>query len=183
MIFSTRIWETDQIFDHIENKSADMESAMTFKPGLSGNPAGNRHHTRHLLNQKFLQALLLDFEAHGREAIEECRKQSPLGYVKVLGHLVPHGHELKVEHSQVLKTMSDEELEAAIEYVRGMIAARAGDGAKVIEGVAEPVALPAPAGLEQPKRRPNRLLIEADTAVGPKERKTRPRKVPSPAGA
>jgi len=42
----------------------------------------NRHHTRHLLNQKFLQALLLDFDANGREAIEECRKQSPFGYVK-----------------------------------------------------------------------------------------------------
>jgi hypothetical protein len=61
--------------------------------------------------------------------------------VKVLGHLVPR--EMKVEHSQVLKTMSDEELEAAIEYVRGLIAARAGEGAKVIEGAAEPAALPA----------------------------------------
>ncbi len=48
-----------------------------------------------MLNQRFLQALRLDFDAHGREAIEECRKQSPLGYVKVLGHLVPR--EMKVE--------------------------------------------------------------------------------------
>src|SRR5207245_3389045 len=99
-----------------------------------GNPAGNRHH-RHLLNQKFLQALLLDFDAHGREAIEECRKQSPLGYVKVLGHLVPR--ELKIERSQSLKSMSDEELDAAIEYVRGMLAARAAEGAKVIECAVE----------------------------------------------
>jgi hypothetical protein len=83
-------------------------------------PHGNRHHTRHLLNQKFLQALLLDFEAHGREAIEECRKQSALGYVKFLGHLVPR--EMKVEHSQSLKSMSDEELEAAIAAVREMLA-------------------------------------------------------------
>jgi hypothetical protein len=95
-----------------------------------------------LLNQKFLQALLLDFEAHGREAIEECRKQSPLGYVKVLGHLVPR--EMKVKHSQSLKSMSDEELDAAIEYLRAMLAAQAGDGAKVIEGTAETVTLPAP---------------------------------------
>src|SRR5262245_13719052 len=76
---------------------------------LRGNRLGNRHHTRHLLNQRFLQALLLDFEAHGREAIEECRKQSPLGYVKVLGHLVPR--EAKIEHSQSLKSMSDQELD------------------------------------------------------------------------
>jgi hypothetical protein len=81
-----------------------------------------------LLNQRFLQALLLDFDAHGREAIEECRKQSPRGYVKVLGHLVPR--EMKVQHSQSFKSMSDEELDAAIEHLRGMLATRAGDGAK-----------------------------------------------------
>jgi hypothetical protein len=134
-----------------------------------------------LLNQRFLQALLLDFDAHGRKAIEQCRKQSPLGYVKVLGHLVPREH--KVEYNNTLKNMSDEELEATIEYVRAMIAAQAAEGAKVIEGTAEPVALPAPAELEQPKRKgPNRLLEHADTAVGPKERKPRKR-VPSPSGA
>ena len=179
MIFCTRIWETDQIFAHAENKSADMESAMTFKQGVSGNPHGNRHRTRHLLNQRFLQALLLDFEAHGREAIEECRKQSPLGYVKVLGHLVPR--EARIEHSQSLKSMSDEELEAAIEYVRAMLAAHAGNGAKVINGAGGLAALPARADVEQPQRkRPNRLLEQADTAVGPQERKSRKR-VPSPA--
>ncbi len=48
-------------------------------------------------------------------ACKECRKQSPLGYVKVLGHLVPR--EMKVQHSQSLKSMSDEELDAAIEYL------------------------------------------------------------------
>jgi hypothetical protein len=132
--------------------------------------------------RKFLQALLLDFEAHGREAIEECRKQSPLGYVKVLGHLVPH--EMKVQHSQSLKSMSDEELDAAIEYVRGMLATRAGDEAKVIEGTAETVALPPPAQVERSKRkRPNRLLEHVNTAIGPKERRPTQRKVPSPASA
>jgi hypothetical protein len=99
--------------------------------------------------------------------------------VKVLGHLVPREH--KVEYNNTLKNMSDEELEATIEYVRAMIAAQAAEGAKVIEGTAEPVALPAPAELEQPQRkRPNRLMLEVDTAVGPRERK--PHKVPSSAG-
>lgn len=153
---------------------------MTFKRGTSGNPAGNRHHTRHLLNQKFLQALLLDFEAHGREAIEKCRKQSPLGYVKVLGHLVPR--EMKVEHSQTLKSMSDEEIEAAIEYIREMLAAHAGDGAKVIEGAAEPVALPAPDIVPDDRvRRPNKLMAAADAAIGPRKRRPRKREVPASA--
>jgi hypothetical protein len=179
MIFSTRIREMNQIFARIENKFADMESPMTFRQGVSGNPAGNRHHTRHLLNQKFLQALLLDFEAHGREAIEECRKQSPLGYVKVLGHLVPH--QMKVEHSQLLKSMSDEEIEAAIAAIQQML--EAGDGTKVINWAGGPAALPAPADVEPPKRKPNRLMLEADTAVGPRERTPRKRKVPSPPAA
>jgi hypothetical protein len=36
MIFCTRIRETELIFAHVENKSADMESAMTFRQGVSG---------------------------------------------------------------------------------------------------------------------------------------------------
>ncbi len=51
----------------------------------------------------------------------------------------------------------------------------------VIEGIAEPAALPAPE-LEPQRKRPNRLLEHADTAVGPRERKPRKRKVPPPSG-
>jgi hypothetical protein len=83
-----------------------------------------------------LQALLLDFDAHGREAIEECRKHSPLGYVKVLGHLVPR--EMQVEHSGGVKAMTDEQIERGIELIKQMLAEReAGASAKVIEGEAE----------------------------------------------
>src|SRR5262249_29315453 len=32
---------------------------------------GNRHRTRHLLNQEFMQALLLHFRQHGKKAIEK----------------------------------------------------------------------------------------------------------------
>ena len=151
---------------------------MTFRPGVPGNPHGNRHHSRHLLNQRFLQALLLDFEAHGRKAIEECRKQSPLGYVKVLGHLVPREH--KFEYNNTLKNMSDEELEATLEYLRSMLAAQAVEGAKVIEASAETAALAPPIELDQPKHKnPNPLLDHADTALGARER-PRKRKLPSP---
>ena len=77
MILSTRIRETDQIFAHIENKYANMESAMTFRQGVSGNPHGNRHRTRHLLNQEFMQALLLHFRQHGKKAIEKVARNQP----------------------------------------------------------------------------------------------------------
>jgi hypothetical protein len=51
---------------------------------------------------------------------------------------------MKVEHTSALKAMSDEQLEAAIEAVEAMLEQRAGEAAKVIEGQAEPVALPPP---------------------------------------
>ena len=95
-----------------------------------------------------------------------------------------------MEHSGGVKAMTDEQIERSIELIKEMLAQReAGAAAKVIEGTAEPAALPAPNGpspeaaleatLEPTKRKPNRLM-EADTAVGPQERKPRKR-VPSPA--
>jgi histidinol dehydrogenase len=187
MIFSTRIRETDQIFAHIENKSAHMESAMTFRQGVSGNPHGNRHRTRHLLNQEFMQALLLNFRQEGKRAIEKVARNQPGVYLKILALLVPR--EMQIEHTNRIKQMTDEEIEQAIEAIQNMLAAQAGEAAKVIEGTAEPAALPAPeasigAGLEpKSQRRPNRLMMQADTAVGPQERTPRKRKVPSPPAA
>jgi hypothetical protein len=65
-----------------------------------------------------------------------------------------------------------------IEYIETLLAAQAGAPPKMIEGTIEPKTVPATAlpVLEPPKRKPNRLMMEADTAVGPKERK--PHKVP-----
>ena len=40
--------------------------------------------------------------------------------------------------------MTDEQIEQAIEAIQTMLAARAGEAPKVIEGTAEPTALPAP---------------------------------------
>src|SRR6516165_5410282 len=180
MIICTRIRETDQIFAHVENKSADMESAMTFKQGLSDNPHGNRHHTRHLLNQEFMQALLLHFRQHGKKAIEKVAREQPASYLKILSLLVPREH--KVEHSNALKNLSDEQLEAMIAYLETSLAAQASGSVKVIEGMIEPTTVPATAlpVLEPPKRKPNRLMMEVDTAIGPQERKPRKRKAPLP---
>jgi hypothetical protein len=70
-----------------------------------------------------------------------------------------------------------------IEELTERIARRAaGSDAKLIEGGAvetTTVATTTPLVLDPPKRkRPNRLLEHVDTAVGPKERRTRKRKVP-----
>src|SRR5262245_43838255 len=160
------ILQADQAFVHVENNAVDMERKMTFQQGISGNPGGNRHRTRHLLNQEFMQALLLHFRQHGKKAIEKVAREQPASYLKILGLLVPREH--KVEHSNPIKDMTDEQLEQAIEFIEKMLAAQA-ENTKVIEGTKTPTALPAPTELEQPHRkRSNRLLEHVDTAVGPR---------------
>jgi hypothetical protein len=154
---------------------------MPFEPGRSGNPAGGPVGSRHRqqLNGEFIAALLRDFRHGGPKAIERVRRTQPAAYLKILALLVPREH--KVQHSNPVKELTDEQLEVAIEYIKAALAAKAGDQAKVIEGRVEPAALPAPE-LEPQRKRPNRLLEHADTAVGPRERKPRKRKVPPPSG-
>jgi hypothetical protein len=123
---------------------------------------------------------LRDFRQGGPAAIAKVRKYQPAAYMKICALLVPK--EMKLEHSTSLKNLSDEQLDQAIELVKGMLEERAAEGAKVIEGAVETAALPAPAELEQPQRkRPNRLLEHVNTAIGPKASKPRKR-VPSPVG-
>ena len=133
-----------------------------------------------------MQALLLHFRQHGKKAIEKVARNQPAVYVKILALLVPR--EMQIEHTNRIKQMTDEEIEQAIEAIQTMLAARAGEAAKVIEGSVEPAVLPAPeaqsigAGLEPKRqRRPNRLLMQADTAVDPRERISR--RVPPPSRA
>ena len=57
------------------------------QPVVAGNPHGNRHRTRHLLNQEFMQALLLHFRQHGKKAIEKVAREQPASYLKILGLL------------------------------------------------------------------------------------------------
>jgi hypothetical protein len=92
--------------------------------------------------------LLGDFREWGAEAIVRVRTETPAAYLRVCATLIPR--ELKLEHSQYVKSLSDEQIEQAIEAIQ-----------KVIEGSAEPAALPAPEAqsIEAPpeaKRRRNR---------------------------
>jgi hypothetical protein len=154
---------------------------MPFEPGRSGNPAGGPVGSRHRqqLNGEFIAALLRDFRHGGPKAIERVRRTQPAAYLKILALLVPREH--KVEYSNSLKNWTDEELEAGIDLVKQMLESRAAAGGAVIDGTAKPVSMLGHAELEQLQRkRPNRLLEHADTAIGPKEHKPRKR-VPSPA--
>src|SRR5262245_22064987 len=102
---------------------------------------------------------------HGEKAIAKVRRTQPAAYLKVLALLVPREH--KVEHRNPVKDMTDEELEAAIEFIQKMLATQA-ENAKVIEGTTAPMALPVPTEPEQSgRKRSDRLLDHVDTAVGP----------------
>jgi|SRR6516164_2778414 len=153
---------------------------MPFEPGRSGNPAGGPVGSRHRqqLNSEFVAALLRDFRQGGPAAIAKVRKNQPAAYCKLLTLLCPR--DVKVEHLGGVKAMSDEQLEAAVDAIKAMPAARE---AKTINGEAQPVeALPAPdvAPDDKPKRQ-NKVMDAADTAVGPG--KPRKRKAPSAPGA
>ena len=146
-----------------------------WQPGRSGNPAGRTRGSRNRLSEEVICALLRDFRQHGQKAVARVRQTQPAAYLKILALLVAREH--KVEHSNVIKSLSDQQLEAMIEYIETSLAAQAGAPAKMIEGTIEPkTALPV---LEPHKRKPNRLMMEVDTAIGPQERKPRKR-VPSP---
>jgi hypothetical protein len=69
-----------------------------------------------------------------------------------------------------------------IEYIKTSLEAQAGGPVKVIEGMIEPTTVPATLSRcsRPPKRKPNRVMMEVDTAIGPQERKPTKR-MPSPA--
>jgi len=150
---------------------------MTFAPPGSGNPRGpyapSRERAR--FGSEFISALRRDFQQGGPAAIAKVRKYQPAAYMKICALVIPK--EMKVEHSDGIKAMTDEQLDTALAALRQLIADREA-AASVIEGTAEPVALPAP-GAQSPEATPepkqkhktNRLMREADTAVGPRERK------------
>ena len=121
---------------------------MPFEPGRSGNPAGGPVGSRHRqqLNGEFIAALLRDFRHGGPKAIERVRRTQPAAYLKILALLVPREH--NVQHSNPIKDLTDEQLEAMIEYLKTSLEAQAGGPVKVIEGMIEPSTVPATASLQ-----------------------------------
>jgi len=108
-----------------------------FRPGVSGNAAGNVHRSRHALNADTIREMHAAFRRGGRAAIDKVMKQQPAVFLKLLVLLVPR--DMRVEHSGTIKQMSDEQIEEAIAAIKAMLAAQAGEAAKVIEGEAEVV--------------------------------------------
>jgi len=148
--------------------------ANLWQPGQSGHPAGRVRGSRNKLSEEVICALLRDFRKHGEKAIAKVRREQPGVYLRCLTLLIPREH--KVEQSNVIKNLSDQELEAMIEYIKTSLEAQADGPVKVIEGTIEPISVEVQRGplLDSPKPK-NRVMLEAGTAVGPRERKPRKR--------
>ena len=142
-----------------------------------GKPPGRPRGSRNALTEAVICAILRDFSKHGEKAIAEVRRRQPAAYLKICALLVPRQD--KVEHTSTYEGLSTEQIEAYIAAIQDRLDRRAaGDQAKLIDGEAvrtTAVATATPLGLEPPKRRSNRLMMEADTAIGPRERKPRKR--------
>src|SRR5262245_28321643 len=107
----------------MSNQDIERKPNGQFAKWVSGNLGGNAQRTRHIFNKAFLEALAADFRKGGPEAIAKVREQQPAAYMKICALLVPR--EMQVEHTNRIKQMTDEELEAAVELLQGMIDAKA----------------------------------------------------------
>ena len=134
---------------------------------LFANPDAAVYISRRRVNDAFLRAALESFHKDGPVAFQKCARENPASYLKIFALLVPR--ELKIEHANPASALSDEQLAQMIAELEERIARRVAAGeAKQID--VEPTAGEAttPLVLAPPKRRQNRLMMEADTAIGPR---------------
>jgi hypothetical protein len=67
-------------------------------------------------------------------APERVRRTHPAAYLKILALLVPREH--KVQHSNPIKDLTDEQLEAMIEYIKTSLEAQAGGSGTAVHSIA-----------------------------------------------
>src|SRR5215510_15114360 len=101
------------VAEHQHGASTHMPANL-WQPGQSGNPAGRLRGSRNKLSEEVICTLLRDFQQHGQKAVARVRETQPAAYLKILALLCPREH--KVEHRNLIKELSDEQLEAMVEY-------------------------------------------------------------------
>lgn len=95
-----------------------------FKKGGAPGP-GRPKGARNKLGEAFLEALCVDFEAHGRKTIETVRVENPTAYVKVCASILPKELSVKVDP---LDDMTDEQLNDYIRRLAAVIGLEVGAG-------------------------------------------------------
>src|SRR5262245_52123504 len=144
----------------------------------SANPDAAVYISRRRVNDAFLRAALESFHKDGPVAFQKCARENPASYLKIFALLVPR--ELKIEHANPTSGLSDEQLALMVAELEERIARRVAESdAKLMTVQATAIETTALPVLEPPKRKQNRLMLEADTAIGPRERRPRKSEVPS----
>lgn len=98
----------------------DPPKNTQWKKGQSGNPGGKPVGARNRLQGAFLNDLADDYEANGKKAIEACRREDPVAYVRAIIALMPKELEIK----RPLEDMTDVDIAAAIATLRSAVAAQ-----------------------------------------------------------
>jgi hypothetical protein len=149
--------------DHLPRLSPGVTAGGARPVNNAGNPGGSPEAARKALNKDTILEMHRAFKLGGRKAIEEVMRNQPAVFLKLLVLLVPR--EMPVEHTGGVKAMTEDQIVDAIAAIEGYLARRSGEAAKVIEGTAEPAALPAPA--RKTKRKLKRTLDVVPKGVDP----------------
>ena len=85
----------------------EWQRSFCWRPNF-GNARGTLEGSRRAFSAEFIRTLADDFRLHGSQAIEKVRNTQPAAYMKICALLVPR--EMKVEHSNPIKGLTDEQL-------------------------------------------------------------------------
>lgn len=102
------------------NPNSLANLAPAWKAGETGNPGGKPVNARNRLNAAFLNALAKQFEDNGAVAIKAVAEAQPDVFIKVLAGILPK----EVENKRPLDELTDEQLDAAAEAIRAILAAQ-----------------------------------------------------------
>ena len=87
--------------------------------GVSGNPAGRQKGSRNRLTERFVAALVEDFEAHGQPVIHRVRETDPVAYLNLCAKLC-----VKEASDESEELMSAEERRQLIRFLQEYLAGK-----------------------------------------------------------